>query len=53
MDKDGTVRLGDFGVAATPTARDGDWCVGNQQRNTFVGTVRGWGFTGVSTHTTS
>jgi serine/threonine-protein kinase OSR1/STK39 len=39
MDKDGTVRIGDFGVAATPAARDGDWCdAKNQQRTTFVGT---------------
>jgi serine/threonine-protein kinase OSR1/STK39 len=39
MDKDGVVRIGDFGVAATPAARDGDWCdAKNQQRTTFVGT---------------
>jgi serine/threonine protein kinase len=39
MDKDGVVRIGDFGVAATPSARDGDWCdAKGQQRTTFVGT---------------
>lgn len=39
MDKDGVVRIGDFGVAATPSARDGDWCdASNRQRTTFVGT---------------
>lgn len=37
MDKDGSVRIGDFGVSATQ-ARDGDWQLQAKQRNTFVGT---------------
>lgn len=39
IDRDGTVRIGDFGVAATPkVARDGDWRSEVAQRTTFVGT---------------
>lgn len=40
MDRDGVVRIGDFGVAATPkmAERDGDWRHEDAMRNTFVGT---------------
>jgi len=39
IDRDGTVKIGDFGVAATPKMdRDGDWKTDNGQRTTFVGT---------------